>query len=61
MSNITSVGLIRYSGSLNRAYELEKLINDAGVVVYEGATHYAYLERLGSLISVLDSFFKVVR
>lgn len=46
---------------LTRAYELEKLINDSGVVVYEGATHYAYLERLGSLISVLDSFFKVVR
>lgn len=46
---------------LKRAYELEQLIDDAGVVVYDGATHYAYLERLNQLISVLDSFFKVVR
>lgn len=41
---------------LNRAYELEKLISDSGVVVYEGCTHYAYLERLGQTISVLRSF-----
>lgn len=43
---------------LVRAYELEKLITDAGVVVYEGCTHYAYLERLGQTINVLNSFFK---
>ena len=42
---------------LDRAYELEKLISNAGVVVYEGCTHYAYLERLGQTISVLRSFF----
>lgn len=42
---------------INRAYELEKMINNAGVVVYEGATHYAYLERLNNLIKVLNSFF----
>lgn len=42
---------------LNRAYELEKLIENAGVVVYEGCTHYAYLERLGQTINVLKSFF----
>ena len=41
---------------LERAYELESLISDAGVVVYEGCTHYAYLERLGQTISVLKSF-----
>ena len=46
---------------INRAYELENLIEDAGVVVYEGATHYAYLERLNHLIIVMDSFFKVRR
>ena len=46
---------------INRAYELEKLISDAGVVKYEGATHYAYLERLNHLITVMDSFFKVGR
>ncbi|MGM9850056.1 MAG: alpha/beta fold hydrolase [Bacilli bacterium] len=42
--------------SIERAYELEKLIKDAGLVVYEGCTHYAYLERLGQTISVLKSF-----
>jgi len=46
---------------IKRAYELEKLIKDAGVVSYEGATHYAYLERLNQLIKVLDSFFNVRR
>ena len=43
--------------SIERAYELEKLIRDAGLVTYEGCTHYAYLERLGQTISVLKSFF----
>jgi len=42
--------------SINDAYELEKLIPDAGVVSYEGCTHYAYLERLGQTINVLNSF-----
>lgn len=46
---------------LKRAYELEKLIADAGVVVYEGATHYVYLERLCQVISVLDCFFEIRR
>lgn len=41
---------------IERAYELEKLIKDAGVVVYEDCTHYAYLERLGQTISVINSF-----
>ena len=41
---------------VERAYELEKLIEDAGVVVYEGCSHYAYLERLEQTISVLKSF-----
>ncbi|MBQ6284937.1 MAG: alpha/beta hydrolase [Bacilli bacterium] len=36
--------------------ELEKLINNAGLVVYEGCTHYAYLERLDQTIKVLNSF-----
>jgi len=46
---------------INRAYELEKLIKDSAVIKYEGATHYAYLERLNHLITVLDSFFNVRR
>jgi len=46
---------------VRRAYELEKLIPDAGVILYEGATHYAYLERLDSIVTVLDNFFKIRR
>lgn len=46
---------------INRAYELEKLIKDSAVIKYEGATHYAYLERINHLITVLDSFFNVRR
>ena len=41
---------------LDEAYVLEKLIKDSGLVVYEGCTHYAYLERLGQIINVLRSF-----
>lgn len=40
------------------AYILEKLIEDSGVVIYEGCTHYAYLERLNQTIRVLQSFIK---
>ena len=36
--------------------ELEKLINNAGLVTYEGCTHYAYLERLNQTINVLKKF-----
>jgi len=41
---------------VERAYELEKIMNDAGVVTYEGCSHYAYLERLEQTINVLKSF-----
>ena len=41
---------------VDRAYELEELINDAGVVIYENCTHYAYLERLNQTINVLWNF-----
>lgn len=41
---------------VERAYELEKLMKDAGVVTYEGCTHYAYLERLEQTIKVIRSF-----
>ena len=40
------------------AYELEKIIKDSGTVIYEGCTHYAYLERLNQTINVLKSFIK---
>ena len=41
---------------LERAYELEQLIPNAGVVEYEGCTHYAYLENLNHVASILENF-----
>lgn len=43
---------------IENAYELEKIIKDSGVVVYENCTHYAYLERLNQTIRVLEAFIK---
>lgn len=37
---------------------LEKLIKDSGLIIFEGCTHYAYLERLDQLIRILNEFFK---
>lgn len=42
--------------SIDDAYELEKLIDNCGLVKYDGCTHYAYLERFGQTVSVLKSF-----
>ena len=41
---------------IERAYELEKLIDDSAVITYEGCTHYAYLERLGQTVSIIKNF-----
>lgn len=38
--------------------EYERLIPDAGLILYEGSTHYAYLERLNQTISIIDNFIK---
>lgn len=38
--------------------ELEKLIPDAGLIVYEGTGHYSYLERLNETVKTLDYFFR---
>lgn len=40
------------------AYELERLIPDSGLTVYNGCTHYAYLERLNQTNSIIKSFIK---
>lgn len=40
------------------AYELEKLIKDSGLSIYEGCTHYAYLEKLGQTNAIIKSFIK---
>lgn len=46
---------------ITRAYELRNMIKDSGLVVYNGATHYAYLERISEVVKVLDSFMGVER
>ena len=46
-------GTLDKAVSVESAYELEKLIPDAGVVIYDGCTHYAYLERLQQTINVV--------
>ena len=43
---------------LSDAYLLESLIKDSGLVVYEGCTHYAYLEMLPNVIKVIKVFLK---
>lgn len=43
---------------VERAYELENLISDSGTVILEGGTHYAYLEFLPRIKSILNSFFR---
>jgi pimeloyl-ACP methyl ester carboxylesterase len=37
---------------------LEKTIPDAGLVVWEGAGHYSYLDKLADTARVMDYFFK---
>lgn len=44
--------------SLEDGKQLEKLIPNAGLVIYDGCTHYAYLERLNQTINVLRSFIE---
>lgn len=41
---------------LNEAQELEKIMIDAALIVLPG-THYAYLENLNRVISILNNFF----
>lgn len=36
---------------------LEKTIPDAGLVVFNGATHFAYQERLADFVRIVDTFF----
>ena len=36
----------------------ESIMKDAALIVYEGCTHYAYLERINQTINILNSFLK---
>ena len=38
--------------------EMEKRIPDAGLVTFEGGTHFAYLEQIGRFITIAQQFLK---
>ena len=38
--------------------EYERLMSDCGLIIYEGCTHYAYLERLNQTINIINNFIK---
>jgi len=38
--------------------EYERLIPDCGLILYEGCTHYAYLERLNQTINIIGNFIR---
>ena len=43
------------------ARKLEKLLKDGALIELEGYTHYAYLEALPRVVSILNEFFKEVK
>ena len=43
---------------LKDAKLIEKLVPDAGLVVFKGAGHYSYLENLGDFIRIVENFVK---
>jgi pimeloyl-ACP methyl ester carboxylesterase len=46
---------------LEEAKVIEGAITDCGLIVYEGCTHYAYLERLDQTVNILNEFLKDVK
>ena len=44
--------------SLEDAKYAESIMKDAGLIIYEGATHYAYLEKINELTKSLNIFLK---
>jgi pimeloyl-ACP methyl ester carboxylesterase len=38
--------------------KLEKLIPDAGLIIFEGVGHYSYLERQGEFVRIVDHFLR---
>lgn len=43
---------------LEDAKYAETIMKDAGLIIYQGATHYVYLERINEVINVLNVFLK---
>lgn len=43
---------------ISEAKYIENKIKDCGLIIYEGCSHFAYLERLNQTINILDCFLK---
>lgn len=43
---------------ISEAKYIEDKIKDCGLIIYEGCSHFAYLERLNQTINILDCFLK---
>lgn len=61
MPHITAPTLLIWGGNdtatpLRDARIMERLIPDAGLVVFDGAGHYSFLERPAQFAAILDSF-----
>lgn len=50
-------GEVDTEAPVDDARELEKIMTDAALIILHG-THYAYLENLGQVINILNSFLK---
>ena len=60
------IGILTYHRSINdgavmQCYSLSKRLQqeipDAGLVIFEGATHYAYLEQWQRFVAIAKNFF----
>ncbi|MDD3048388.1 MAG: alpha/beta hydrolase [Bacilli bacterium] len=43
---------------ISEANYLKEHIKDSGLIIYDGCTHYAYLERIDQTINILNEFLK---
>jgi pimeloyl-ACP methyl ester carboxylesterase len=46
---------------LSEAKYMESVIPDCGLIVYDGCTHFAYLERLDQTVNIINEFLKDVK
>ncbi|HHT37896.1 MAG TPA: alpha/beta hydrolase [Mollicutes bacterium] len=46
---------------VEEAKVIENTINDCGLIIYEGCTHYAYLERIDQTVNIINEFLKDVK
>ena len=51
-------GSLDTAAPLEDAKYAETIMKDAGLIVFEGCTHYAYLEQKERTVSILNNFLK---